>query len=113
MKDRDDSEGTYDHHNDESNRDVHVYTPTPLDSDVLYPLASRKEELVELFTLHRQEYGGECRLRGAYDEIKNWGENIVVEGIGSVNEELMNRCGSGDEGYSETWTLLLERGDRF
>ena len=106
----DDNEGLYDHNNNYSNRDLHVYAPTPLDSDALCPLARRKEELVELFTLHGPVYGEEWRLRGAHDEIKKSRERPPTEDIELVNEELMNGYASGDEGYDEMWALLLEGG---
>ncbi|PUU84218.1 hypothetical protein B9Z19DRAFT_1118078 [Tuber borchii] len=111
-EDGDDNQGPHGHDNDYryGNRDVHVYAPTPPDSDALYPLASRKEELVELFTLHGPVYGEEWRLRGAYDKTKKSRERPPTEDIGLVNEELMNGYASGDEGYDEMWALLLERG---
>lgn len=109
-EDGDDNGGLYDHDKNYGNGDVHVYAPTPLDSDALCPLARRKEELVELFTLHGPVYGEEWRLRGAYDEIKKSREPAPTKDIGLVNEELMNGYASGDEGYDEMWALLLERG---
>ncbi|KAG0131483.1 hypothetical protein HOY82DRAFT_608072 [Tuber indicum] len=95
------------HHDDNhSNRDV----PILPDSDDLCTLASRKEELVELFTLHGPVYGEEWRLRSEYGKTKKQVARIAAEDIESVNEELMNEYATGGEGCNEMWTLLLEGG---
>ncbi|PWW75911.1 hypothetical protein C7212DRAFT_364043 [Tuber magnatum] len=80
------------------------------DSDGPYPPAGRKEELVELFTLHGPVYGEEWRLREAYDNIEERGVPTAAEDIESVNEELMDGYTSGYEGCSGMWTVLLEGG---
>ncbi|KAG0641024.1 hypothetical protein HOY80DRAFT_956494 [Tuber brumale] len=95
------------HHDD---GDVYVYVPILPDSDNLHPLAGRKEELVDLFTLHGPVYGEEWRLRSEYGKTKRPGARAAAEDIESVNEELMNEYAIGDEGYNEMWTLLLEGG---
>jgi len=108
---RNDHEGAPDQDDDNSgNGDAHVYAPTLLDSDVLGTLTRRKEELVELFTLHGPVYGEEWRLRKTHDKIKSSEEGTPAEDIGLVNEELMNGYASGGEGYSEMWGLLSGRG---
>jgi len=104
-----DDEGAPDQSRDYGTGDVHIYAPTLLDSDPLCTLASRKKELVELFTLHGPVYGEEWRLRGAHYKTREPGDRTATEDIGLVNEELMSGYASGGEGCSEMWTLLSER----
>ncbi|RPA99624.1 hypothetical protein L873DRAFT_1806522 [Choiromyces venosus 120613-1] len=107
--DDDDDDGVRDHDNDYEDEGVYVYVPTAPDSDYFYPVEGRKEELVELFTLHGPVYGDEWRLRGAYDKIVKPRRRTAAKDIESENQELMNEYASGEQGYSEMWTQLLER----
>jgi len=84
-----DDEGVPDQGDDSGNEDAHVYPPTLLDPDVPYTLASRKEALVELFTLHGLVHGEERRLSRTHDKIKMSRERTADKDIRLVNEGFM------------------------